>query len=156
MPTNIIDIHPHIISSDPNRDPLAPRGGKQSGWSRDRPVTFEQYIAAMDEAGVAKAAIVHASTSYGFDNSYVADSVASRPERFTGVFSVDVLAPDAAERIRYWVGKNLSGLRPFTTGSTLPGLVAQARAALATLPQQDQEWILCRTAQALYPALADK
>src|SRR3989304_8113455 len=121
MPTNIIDIHPHIISSDPNRDPLAPRGGKQSGWSRDRPVTFEQYIAAMDEAGVAKAAIVHASTSYGYDNSYVADSVASRPARFTGVFSVDVLAPDAAERIRYWVGKNLSGLRLFTTGSTMPG-----------------------------------
>ena len=285
MPTNIIDIHPHIISSDTKRYPLAPLGGKQSGWSRDRPVTFEQYIAAMDEAGVAKAAIVHASTSYGFDNSYVADSVASRPARFTGVFSVDVLAPDAAERIRYWVGRKLSGLRLFTTGSTmpgqapwledprllpawecagelgipicvqmtpaavpqltrlltrypkirviidhlmkppiedgppypgasflfelaryanvylkltsrsvtearrgkatpesffsrlvkefgasriawgsnypasegtLPGLVAEARAALATLPQQDQEWILCRTAQALYPALADK
>jgi len=121
MPTNVIDIHPHIISTDTRRYPLSPLGGKQSGWSRDRPVTFEQLVAAMDEAGVAKAAIVHASTSYGYDNSYVADSVASRPERFTGVFSVDVLAPDAPERIRYWVGKKLSGLRLFTTGSTMPG-----------------------------------
>ncbi len=121
MPTSIIDIHPHIISTDTRRYPLSPLGGKQSGWSRDRPVTFEKLIAAMDEAGVQKAAIVHASTSYGYDNSYVADSVASRPERFTGVFSVDVLAPDASERMRYWVGRKLSGLRLFTTGSTMPG-----------------------------------
>jgi predicted TIM-barrel fold metal-dependent hydrolase len=121
MPASMIDIHPHIISSDTKRYPLAPLGGKQSGWSRDRPVTLEQLIAAMDEAGVAKAAIVHASTSYGYDNSYVADAVASHPARFTGVFSVDMLAPDAPERIRYWVGKKLSGLRLFTTGSTMPG-----------------------------------
>ena len=121
MPTSIIDIHPHIISSDTKRYPLAPLGGEQSGWSRDRPVSLEQLIAAMDAAGVAKAAIVHASTSYGFDNSYVADAVALHPARFTGVFSVDVLAPDAPDRIRYWVGRKLTGLRLFTTGSTMPG-----------------------------------
>ncbi len=121
MPTKIIDIHPHIISRDTGRYPLSPLGGEQSGWSRDRPVTFEQLVAAMDEAGVDKAAIVHSSTTYGFDNSYVADAVASQPGRFTGVFSVDVLAPDAREKIRYWVGRGLSGLRLFTTGSTMPG-----------------------------------
>ena len=38
---------------------------------------------------------------------------------------------------------------------TLAKLVTEAKKALAALPQQDQEWILCRTAQALYPALAD-
>ena len=47
----------------------------------------------MDAAGVQKAAIVQASTCYGHDNSYVADAVAAHPKRFTGVFSVDVLAP---------------------------------------------------------------
>ncbi len=121
MATKFADIHPHIISSDTQRYPLTPLGGEQSGWSRSRPVTFEQLIAAMDEAGVDKAAIVHASTAYGYNNSYVADAVATRPDRFTGVFSVDVLAPDAAEKIRYWVGRKLSGLRLFTTGSTMPG-----------------------------------
>jgi predicted TIM-barrel fold metal-dependent hydrolase len=121
MPTQIADIHPHIISSDTKRYPLSPLGGEQSTWSRDRPVTYEQLLAAMDQAGVAKAAIVHASTVYGYNNSYVADAVAARPDRFTGVFSVDVLAPDAPERIRYWVGRKLSGLRLFTTGSTMPG-----------------------------------
>jgi predicted TIM-barrel fold metal-dependent hydrolase len=117
--TSIIDIHPHIIASDTARYPLAPLGGHQSDWSRTRPVTTEQMLAAMDEAGVAKAAIVQASTCYGHDNSYVADAVAAHPDRFTGVFSVDVLAPDAPERMRHWVAKKLTGMRLFTIGSTM-------------------------------------
>ena len=118
MPT-VIDIHPHIIASDTRRYPLAPLGGHQSDWSRTRPVTTEQMIAAMDKAGVAKAAIVQASTCYGHDNSYVADAVAAHPDRFTGVFSVDVLSPDASERMRNWVGRKLTGMRLFTIGSTM-------------------------------------
>jgi predicted TIM-barrel fold metal-dependent hydrolase len=72
----------------------------------------------MDEAGITKAALVQASTSYGHDNSYVADAVAAHPERFTGVFSVDVLQRDAPERIDYWVSKGLTGLRVFIAGHT--------------------------------------
>jgi len=116
----IIDIHPHIIASDTKRYPLAPLGGHQSDWSRTRPVSTEQMIAAMDKAGVAKSAIVQASTCYGHDNSYVADAVAAHPNRFTGVFSVDVLAPDAPERMRHWLGRGLTGMRLFTIGSTMP------------------------------------
>ena len=74
----------------------------------------------MDQAGIAKSALVQASTCYGHDNSYVADTVAAHPDRFTGVFSVDVLAPDAPEKIRYWVGRKLTGMRLFTAGSTMP------------------------------------
>src|SRR5215471_3676109 len=120
MPTTTTDIHPHIISNDPARYPLAPLGGHQSDWSRTRPVTTEEMIAAMDKAGVAKAAIVQASTCYGHDNSYVADAVAAHPDRFTGVFSVDVLAADAPERMRHWVKRGLTGMRLFTIGSTMP------------------------------------
>jgi len=116
----VVDIHPHIIANDIRRYPLAPLGGHQSDWSRTRPVTTEQMIAAMDKAGVAKAAIVQASTCYGHDNSYVADAVAAHPDRFTGVFSVDVLASDAPERMRHWVKRGLTGLRLFTIGSTMP------------------------------------
>lgn len=114
-----IDIHPHIISGDATRYPLAPLGGHQSDWSRTRPVSVEQLVAAMDETGVQKAAIVQASTCYGHDNSYVADAVAAFPQRFTGVFSVDVLAADAPQRMRYWRDKGLTGLRLFTFGSTM-------------------------------------
>jgi predicted TIM-barrel fold metal-dependent hydrolase len=78
-------------------------------------------IVAMDEAGVAQSALVHASTCYGYDNSLVADAVAAHPERFTGVFSVDMLAADAPERIRHWVGQKLTGMRLFTAGSTMVG-----------------------------------
>jgi L-fuconolactonase len=119
MPPRTIDIHPHIIADDEKRYPLAPLGGHQSDWSRTRPVSYEQMIAAMDEAGVDKSALVQASTCYGHDNSYVADAVAAHSDRFTGVFSVDVLAPDAVEKMRYWRDLNLTGLRLFTIGSTM-------------------------------------
>ena len=115
-----IDIHPHVISSDTSHYPNAPLGGHKSDWSRERPVNVEQMIAAMDQAGIAKSALVQASTCYGHDNSYIADAVAAHPGRFTGVFSVDVLAPDAPEKIRYWVGRRLTGMRLFTAGSTMP------------------------------------
>ncbi|HEX3372043.1 MAG TPA: amidohydrolase family protein, partial [Candidatus Acidoferrales bacterium] len=115
-----IDIHPHVISTDTTRYPNAPVGGKKSNWSHDKPVSVEQMLVAMDQAGIAKSVLVQASTCYGHDNSYLADSVAAHPNRFTGVFSVDVLAPDAPEKIRYWVSRKLTGMRLFTAGSTMP------------------------------------
>jgi L-fuconolactonase len=115
-----IDIHPHVISTDTSRYPNAPVGGHKSDWSRERPVSAEQMIAAMNEAGIAKSALVQASTCYGHDNSYVADSVAAHPDRFTGVFSGDPLAPDAPEKMRYWASRRLTGMRLFTAGSTMP------------------------------------
>lgn len=119
MAARIVDIHPHIIAADETRYPRAPVGGKQSDWSQTRPVSLAQLIAAMDDARVDKAAIVQASTCYGHDNSYVADAVAAYPQRFTGVFSVDVLAADAPARIRAWHARGLTGLRLFTFGSTM-------------------------------------
>ena len=118
MSLRFIDIHPHIISEDTAKYPRSPLFGVQSDWSKERPVTPEGLIAAMDEAGVEKAAIVQSSTCYGFDNSYVVDSVAQFPGRFTGVGSVDMLQPDAPERIRDWVKRGITGLRLFTGGST--------------------------------------
>ena len=116
---NCVDVHPHVISTDTSRYPRDPLGGSQSDWSRERPVSAEAMIAAMDEAGVARSALVQAATCYGYDNSYVADAVAAHPDRFAGVFSVDVFRPDARERIGYWMGKGLAGLRVFIAGHTM-------------------------------------
>ena len=121
MNVPIIDIHPHIISVDLQRYPRAPLGGHQSAWSEKRPVSVEQLIVEQDRAGVRKAALVQASTCYGHDNSYVADAVAAHPARFTGVFSCDILAPDACDTMAHWMAQRLTGLRLFTTGSTMPG-----------------------------------
>src|SRR6201982_944767 len=118
--SSIIDIHPHIVSPDTKAYPLDPLGGTQSTWSTERPTTYDDLLRAMDEAGVAKAAIVHSSTAYGYDNSYVADAVAAVPSRFTGVYSIDVLAPEAVKTFAYCRARGCSGMRLFTTGSTLP------------------------------------
>lgn len=114
----LIDTHPHIISDDESRYPLAPLFGKRSDWSQERPTTVETLIASMDQASVAKAAVVHSSTTYGYDNSYVVDGCANYPERLVAVGSVDVLQADAPETIRMWVARGLAGLRLFTGGST--------------------------------------
>jgi predicted TIM-barrel fold metal-dependent hydrolase len=97
---------------------VAPLHGKRSGWSAARPKTFEELVQEMDAAGVYRACLVHSSTTYGFDPSYVADTVEANPTRFAGVFSIDVTAPDAADRFRYWVSRGLSGIRIYTGGST--------------------------------------
>ena len=133
----VIDVHPHVIADDTGRYPLAPLGGNQSDWSRERPVSFERMTAAMDEAGVSKSALVQASTCYGYDNSYLADAVAARPERFIGVFSVDVFRPDAAERIAHWTGRGLAGLRVFIAGHT-----AAAKDARLDDPRSFPAWEL--------------
>jgi len=119
MMSQIIDTHPHIIADDDEKYPRAPIGGKQSDWARHRPVTFEDYIVAMDEAGVDKAAIVQASTCYGYDNTYLADSISKLPGRVTGVACVDVVALDAVARIRHWADRGIAGLRLYTGGSKM-------------------------------------
>jgi L-fuconolactonase len=116
-----IDIHTHVISPDTAKYPLEPLGGVQSTWSRDRPTTVEQLLAAMDDAGVERAAVVQASTAYSYDNSYLADSLDAHGERLRGVGSIDFLADDAVQKLDYWVGeRGLIGLRLFSTGSTMP------------------------------------
>lgn len=117
----IIDTHTHVISPDTARYPLAPIGGTQSDWSATRPVDANGLLRAMDAAGVDFAMVVQASTAYGHDNRYVADSVAAHPDRFAGVFSVDMLSPTAVDDIKKWTDAGLVGLRLFTTGSTMPG-----------------------------------
>ncbi len=118
MASNYVDIHPHVISDDEGRYPPAPLFGKRSDWSQERPSTVDTLIAQMDAAGVDKAAVVHSSTTYGFDNSYVVDACNAHPDRLIAVGSVDVLAPDAVTTIRQWVDRGLAGLRVFTGGST--------------------------------------
>jgi predicted TIM-barrel fold metal-dependent hydrolase len=119
MRTPIIDIHPHIVSEDTDRYPITPLMGIRSDWSHKRSVTIETLIQSMDAAGVDKAAVVHSSTTYGFDCSYLADSVQRFPGRVTGVFSVDVLDPNAPSAMRDWVARGNSGMRIFTRGSTI-------------------------------------
>jgi predicted TIM-barrel fold metal-dependent hydrolase len=47
--------------------------------------------------------------------------VKAHPSRFTGVFSIDMLAGDALAQFERWTRAGLTGMRLFTTGSTSPG-----------------------------------
>jgi predicted TIM-barrel fold metal-dependent hydrolase len=118
MPLPIVDLHSHVIADDAARYPLAPMGGKQSDWSKERPVNGNAMLAAMQQAGVAKSVLVQASTCYGHDNRYVQDSVAAHPDVLVGVFSVDMMASDAIAQIQHWIQAGLSGARVFIAGHT--------------------------------------
>ncbi|MFJ6688394.1 amidohydrolase family protein [Streptomyces sp. NPDC091294] len=118
----IVDTHCHIISADTERYPRkplggkqAPIGGKQSAWTHGRPLTAEELVERMDEAGVGQATLVQATTAYGYDNSYVLDTVKLRPGRFVAVGTFDATQEDSAERLRGAVDAGLSGVRLFTT-----------------------------------------
>lgn len=115
----VVDIHPHIVSENTDRYPITPLGGKRSNWSHERSVDGENLIHSMATAGVDKAAVVHSSTTYGFECQYVADVVAQHPDKLTGVFSINVLEPDAPKRMKYWYDRGLTGMRIFSRGSTL-------------------------------------
>ncbi|MDT2005698.1 amidohydrolase [Rhodococcus opacus] len=118
---DIVDTHCHIITDDVTRYPRAPIGGTQSGWATTRPVTADGMIERMDEAGIGQAVLVQATTAYGYDNSYVLDSRAQRPDRFIAVGTVDPLRPDAADNLEKVAGDGgLAGVRLFTSGSTVP------------------------------------
>ena len=121
MVSKVVDIHPHIIATDRVKYPLDPLFGVQSGWSKERPVEIDGFIAEMNEAGVDKAAIVQASTCFGFDNSYVTDSIAHHKGRLTGVGSINLIAPDAVKTLDMWMKKGITGLRMFMGGSTTTG-----------------------------------
>jgi L-fuconolactonase len=118
---DVVDTHTHVISPDAARYPVDPIGGKQSAWSLAHPVDIEGLVRALDAAGVARAVVVQASTVYGHDNRYVVEAVRAHPDRFTGVYSIDAMAPDAVAKIQHWQGEGLRGFRLFTTGTTMPG-----------------------------------
>jgi predicted TIM-barrel fold metal-dependent hydrolase len=117
----IFDLHTHIISPDTDRYPAKPLGGNRSSWSSERPATLEALLRELDAAGVDKAAVVQAATMYGFDNSYVADSLAGHADRLIGICSIDLVAHDALDRIDHWIGeRGFAGVRVRAADGTTP------------------------------------
>lgn len=138
----VIDLHTHIISPDTERYPVGPLGGTRSSWSTERPVNLDGLLRQLDEAGVEKAAVVQASTVYGFDNRYAADSFAGHDDRLIGVCSVDFRAATAIEDIKYWVwDRNFAGVRIRAADGTTP-VPSQTR---LDDPQIDPVWSYLET-----------
>jgi L-fuconolactonase len=116
----IVDTHPHVMAKPSERYPFAPVGGQQSDWSRDVSLDGDAFAAMMSVAGVGQAVLVQTSTVYGFDNGFLADTVASRPAVFSGVCSIDALASDAPSRLSYWITeRGLRGVRLFSAAAAM-------------------------------------
>ena len=121
----IVESHVHIWTQDENY-PFTPT-------LPDVPVpttaaTAEMLLEETGKAGVDHVVLVQPST-YGWDNRYLADSIARYPQRLAGVCLVDPLDEEAPEQLEYWVrernfhGVRLHAVRPdsaswFTTAQT--------------------------------------
>ena len=107
----IVDVHAHVIAPDQTRYPFSAVDGNLSDTIARRMDT-EALLAAMDEAGVERALLVQFAHVHGWDNSYVVDSARQYPGRVAAVCGIDTLAPDAADRLAYWVrDRGAAGVR---------------------------------------------
>lgn len=106
------DTHTHAVSPDTEKYPPKPLGGTRSEWSREHAVDVDGLIRSLDAAGVENAALVHASTVYGFDNSYAAAALARYPDRLVGVGAVNFLSDTAVADLQQLIEEHgFSGVR---------------------------------------------
>ena len=105
----IIDTHTHVVSSDKVKHPLD-LGAR--GWSTEVSNDIEDLIKEMDRAGVECATLVQPVGTYGLDNSYQCNSSKQYAPRTVAVGILDPAAPDAAEKLSYWVNeRGMNGVR---------------------------------------------
>jgi len=108
----MIESHCHIMSEDQRKYPRD-LGPNPAAWVRD--LSGEEFLKLTTEAGVERAVLVQAFGAYRYDNNYVADVAARYPNRFVAVCIVDAVAPDAADKLSYWVNeRGVRGLRVVT------------------------------------------
>ena len=99
----IIDTHTHVVSSDKVKHPL---DAGARGWSTEVSNDIEDLIAEMDDAGVECATLVQPNATYGLNNIYQCDSASQYAPRTVSVGILDPAAPDAADKLSYWVNEH--------------------------------------------------
>ena len=108
----MFDSHSHIVTADTGSYPPAPLTGTLSKGALDNPMPAERLLTLMDENDVERTVLVQRGTVYGYDNSYIVDSAAAHPDRFSAVCCLDALAPDALATFRYWtIERGAIGIR---------------------------------------------
>lgn len=84
---NFIDCHSHVWTPDTERYPLAP--GFRRALMDPPSFTPEELAQQGKPVGVNRVVLIQMSF-YGYNNSYMLDSIARHPERFRGVAVIDV------------------------------------------------------------------
>ena len=105
-----IDAHSHIWTPDTRSYPLA------AGWRKANmePLSFtaEELLKLMAESNVDKTVLIQMSF-YGYDNSYMLDSIRKLPGKFAGVAVVDQDAERVDLEMRKQQGMGVTGFRIF-------------------------------------------
>lgn len=96
----IFDTHAHLVCSDRDAYPPKPLRGELTPGEFDDPVTVEKLISAMAENDVARACAVQRAHVYGYDNSYMLDSVARFAHLLRAVVVLDPQDAATPENIR--------------------------------------------------------
>jgi L-fuconolactonase len=89
----IVDTHVHVVTSDRAKYPAAE---KAPPWP---PNTGDTLVALMDAANIDRALLVQTYFTYGYDNSFMSDTVLAHPNRFLGVCVLDPLSPGAPDEL---------------------------------------------------------
>lgn len=105
---NAIDAHSHIWTPDTERYPLAP-GFRRANM--DPPsFTAEELLQKMRTVGVKRTVLIQMSF-YGFDNSYMLDSIRQYAGTFSGVAVIDQDGPQPAREMRELKKRGVRGFR---------------------------------------------
>lgn len=136
----IVDAHVHVWKKDLQYpDP----GVTFMSPTSDIPLHLLRHY--MDEHGVDRAVLVQPMYP-GEDNSMVADAARSEPDRYAAVCVVDPRAPEAPDRLEYWVKER--GCR----GLRLRPAFAPETAAF----ENDALWDRCRKLRVIVSVLAKR
>ena len=120
-PTILFDAHAHILTDDIAAYPPAPISGNLRAGVLDAPMTAARLLDEMNRHGVQRAALVQRAHVYGYDNSYVVDTAARHPDRFTAICVIDSNAHDADVRAAEWLDRGASGIRLTEPGKGADG-----------------------------------
>jgi len=107
----IIDSQVHIVDADRPERPWDPNFGSAAGkamaatrahFTKGAAVTTDlQMLEAMDRVGV-DAALLVATSHYGWDNSYSVEAAEKAPTRFAVIGRVDPASPDVEDQVAAW------------------------------------------------------
>ena len=106
----VVDSHMHVWSADPSRFPFA-HPYEPHFKPPATAASVETLLDEMQRHGVSHCVLVQV-IYYGWDNTYVADCLRRYPQKFRGQGLIDPTAPDAADRLEFWMRRHkFSGMR---------------------------------------------
>lgn len=105
---SFIDAHSHIWTPDTTRYPLA--AGFRRVEMNPPSFTVEELQAQCKPVGVERVVLIQMSF-YGYDNSYILDSIRNFPGKYSGVAVIDQNAKDPAAEMRSLKQQGIRGFR---------------------------------------------